>query len=145
MIKANELRLGNLLDNGYNIVHVTSINLDYNEDREPISEIGVCLNGNLYDEVVIKEAAFGIEVKPIPLTPEWLERCGLVNNEIMPSYKLHMAVRPYQTAIQGVFPGEWQVTLIDAVPYPIGQTIKYVHQLQNLYFALTGEELQIKL
>jgi hypothetical protein len=29
----------------------------------------------------------------------------------------------------------------------IGQylTIKYVHQLQNLYFALTGEELQINL
>lgn len=26
----------------------------------------------------------------------------------------------------------------------IGQEIKHVHQLQNLYFALTGEELEIK-
>jgi hypothetical protein len=26
----------------------------------------------------------------------------------------------------------------------IGKEIKYVHQLQNLYFALTGEELLLK-
>jgi hypothetical protein len=29
----------------------------------------------------------------------------------------------------------------DGVKYPIAFDIKYVHQLQNLYFALTGEEL----
>ena len=27
---------------------------------------------------------------------------------------------------------------------PIDCNIKFVHQLQNLYFALTGEELEIK-
>lgn len=32
----------------------------------------------------------------------------------------------------------------DGVKYPIAFDIKYVHQLQNLYFALTGEELILK-
>lgn len=81
----------------------------------------------------------------IPITSEILELFGFENGEIRPSYKLHMAVRPYQTATQGVFPGEWQVVLLDAVPHPLGQTIKYLHQLQNLYFALTNEELNVKL
>ena len=33
---------------------------------------------------------------------------------------------------------------VDGVSAPPSVVIKYVHQLQNLYFALTGEELTIK-
>jgi hypothetical protein len=56
-----------------------------------------------------------------------------------------MGVRPYEAATQGIFLGEWAVTLVDAIPHQLGNTIRYLHQLQNLYFALTGEELKIEL
>ena len=121
MIKANELRIGNFL-NVINRAHIV-VTAEH-----------------------IKSIAEGDkDYHPIPLTPEWLERCGFRDGEIRPSYKLHMDVRPYETATQGVFPGEWAVTLVDTVPHQLGHTIRYVHQLQNLYFALTGEELKIEL
>jgi len=58
--------------------------------------------------------------KPIPLTEEWFLKFGFEGNS-------------------GTF--AWKLS-------PAGKVInvecKYVHQLQNLYFALTGEELILK-
>lgn len=76
-------------------------------------------------------------VKPIPLTEEWLSKLGF----IFP---------------QGEYckKDDWTI-VVDCDPFHIhklgekdsvhfeGFNIKYVHQLQNLYFALTGEELKI--
>jgi len=69
--------------------------------------------------------------EPIPLMPEILEKFGFE--------KLH----PYKIWSNGKCglsykeDGTWHET--------IGNSFKYVHQLQNLYFALTGEELNINL
>lgn len=57
--------------------------------------------------------------KPIPLTEEWLEKFDLVYVD------LGQFIRIYGHDF-------------------LLSKIKYVHQLQNLYFALTGEELTIK-
>jgi hypothetical protein len=82
---------------------------------------------------------------PIPLTPEWLERMGFKQ----------MAIGKYQDD------GNWHLKKTDCtiafddryahkdnnISYngcTIWQTVKFVHQLQNLYFALTGEEFTIK-
>lgn len=64
---------------------------------------------------------------PIPLTPEWLERCGF---EFAPSVGYYVYELPNKP--QG----------IDSIK--VGSGV-FLHQLQNLYFALTGEELQIKM
>lgn len=68
------------------------------------------------------------DFKPIPLTKEWLIRFGFEE-----------------------YGNGWHNGLIWYVnnkcwfgKSPIIENIKYVHQLQNLYFALTGEELTIK-
>jgi len=74
--------------------------------------------------------------KPIPLTEEWLIKFGFEDNQKVKGVKY----------IDGVI-------AIDCIRYGKGwclandeyhPNIKYVHQLQNLYFALTGEELTIK-
>lgn len=79
-----------------------------------------------------------IAKEPIPLTEEWLERLGFedlpdwLNEWKKDIYWLNEVGETFQLGI-GVTTPKWQRT-----------QIKYVHQLQNLYFALTGEELEIK-
>lgn len=68
--------------------------------------------------------------KPIELTEEWLLKLGFIidNGWFKIGYLKLFPIRDlYYRAI-----------------VPITKDIKYVHQLQNLYFALTGEELTIK-
>jgi hypothetical protein len=70
--------------------------------------------------------------EPIPLTEEWVLRLGFekvdnhdykFNNYVVDLY----GIRPY-------FGESWQ---------DYRTPIDYVHQLQNLYFALTGTELKL--
>lgn len=81
------------------------------------------------------EAAFS----PIPLTPEWLERFGFEMDDSLN---------------QGILNGHW--FLGNEVDYKswylirrdtnaiIKRHVTTVHQLQNLYFALTCQELELK-
>jgi hypothetical protein len=101
------------------------------------------------------------DIDPIPLTPEWLERCGFVK-------LVHLGRNEYSLWIDEVLTIETLFILNnrteeivvrivttnenDDENIPLGAFVtyknvncKYLHQLQNLYFALTGEELQIKL
>jgi hypothetical protein len=134
MIKANELRIGNILN----------LLIKNEMGGEVKSRVATSLSIDAIKDICERSDADDFW-ESIPLTPEWLERCGFKDGEIRPSYKLHMDVRPYETATQGIFPGEWAVTLVDAIPHQLGNTIRYVHQLQNLYFACQGEELKIEL
>lgn len=123
-MKANELRIGNLVRvikaGGYNnigdIVKVDSID-SYGINKWRDMGASGC---NSFD---------GIE--GIPLTEEWLVKMGFkyVNT-------LHDSTK--------VFEGEPFLYYKDGYARISIHTpdILYVHQLQNLYFALTGEELQ---
>jgi hypothetical protein len=74
-------------------------------------------------------------IEPIPLTEEWLLKFG-GRKTIVEDYPIYF-VNPFDIE----FYKNESVVLIS------GNTevkIKYVHQLQNLYFALTGEELTFK-
>ena len=67
------------------------------------------------------------DIEPIPLTPEWLEGFGfkpLVNDWQIKGMIIHTRKRGYVVNTRT-------------------QVIKYVHQLQNLYYALTNTELEI--
>jgi hypothetical protein len=121
-MKATELRIGNWV----NVV-------DKNYQVTQILERGVnCgLIGAMYDIV-----------KPIPLTEEWLERFGFERYEEYDEggfvdfrYVLH---------INGLdFVSFWNSEELTVVNQPqTGVDVEYVHSLQNLYFALTGQELE---
>ena len=68
-------------------------------------------------------------ITPIPLTEEWLLKFGFKQN------------KKYKYWEFGKFIIDQNFTLCDI---DIKVTIKYLHQLQNLYFALTEKELEIK-
>ena len=124
MIKSNELRLGNwvLLDweNTYRRVNLNT--LCYITRSEKLG----------------KKHPF----KPIPLTEEILLKCGFVYIESKNVYKLYLP-NDNQLLIGFNFQNElrlyYKVFNIDLVE------IKHLNQLQNLYFALTNEELTITL
>lgn len=75
------------------------------------------------------------EIEPIPLTEEWLERFGFekILFSIPTAYKTEDGFRVKEDER-----GYW-------MQYKYGLVvIKHVHQLQNIYHALTGKELTIK-
>ncbi len=77
-------------------------------------------------------------ISPIPITPEWLERLGFelhkpCGDEGFIKWKHKNGV--YLLWIEGKF---WHDH------WSTGIWINSVHQLQNLYHALTGQELTVK-
>jgi len=84
-------------------------------------------------------------VEPIPLTEEWLDRLGFEKNENRtadPQYDYWKkdCLGWNLTWTNGNL--EWQILKRDLEKeYRPELNIKYVHQLQNLYHSLTGEEL----
>lgn len=118
MINANELRIGNLV---------------ISAKTDDVWEV----------DSIPNDAQ--ITAKPIPLTGEWLERFGFEDNtknifgktiieldEDGEGYNVFVK----QQNVDGAIPPSETILL--------EQTLQYVHQLQNLYFALTGEELKRK-
>jgi hypothetical protein len=87
------------------------------------------------------------EVSPISLTSEWLERFGF---EIMDAEVDFMEYEIEGTDISicndgGLdFESENPYYFLWDGNYQHKTVVKYVHQLQNLYFTLTGEELTLK-
>ena len=117
---SRELRIGNLLDRG-----------DYICKVKTIEEEGLILEPINYKEEIFVERY----IKPIPLTEDWLIKLGFFEK-------------------YGSCYNRWNIklfTLIDSEDddgnlkgeFIFNGTleVKYVHQLQNLYFALTGAEL----
>ena len=72
--------------------------------------------------------------KPIPLTEEWLVKFDFIRNE----YLNRWIFRDNE-----YFYFDMEFSLWFEGSYTCVQ-VEYVHQLQNLYFALTGNELEIK-
>lgn len=90
----------------------------------------------------------------IPLTEQWLEKLGFKKE----TYGIHEGANYKHTLWfgdwhfnygkhkngQGYFIIQSNGGYDDAGELDIIETCKYVHQLQNLYFALTGKELTLK-
>jgi len=120
MILSSELRIGNWVTVIGNFEQIEEISKDYFETKSVIS---MCSD----DET---------EPKPIPLTEEILLKCGFVKDGDL--YHNNIALH---LGSDGTF--NYNVNFFE---YSNLQEIKYVHQLQNLYFFLTmGEELNIEL
>jgi hypothetical protein len=119
-MKANELRMGNFVEGEQGYVYPWELSDFYD-----------CYNDHNSHEYVNS-------VKPILLTEEWLLKFGFekVNRDV-PAYEKENLI------VEWLFE-RWTGRLYMDV-YNSIQIIelKSVHQLQNLYFVLTGEELTI--
>lgn len=76
------------------------------------------------------------QVEPIPITEEWLEKLGFENGSIEINNENHLICE----TLMDDDDFHWQYNFNnEGLVF-----IEYIHQLQNLYFALTGEELELK-
>lgn len=123
MIRPEELRLGNIV-----------IAKSSSYEDVPIKITGITstfLNGIAY---IINLPVSGItinDIEPIPLTEELLLKCGF-----KPHY---FGIKTYYNPLLEL---DHDLKLM-GVDYNI--QVKHLHQLMNLYFALTGKELEVKL
>lgn len=107
--------------------------------------IGNWVHYNSFDGVVCSSDLFDIDkgiikAKPIPLTKEWLERFGfeLLNKSVEYWGKNGFCFTWLKDNIEK---SDCLYLFLDGLSVNKRPEIRYVHQLQNLYFALTGEEL----
>ena len=117
-MKASELRIGNLI---------------FTHKEEIIVVKGIDTEGL----ILFKEDQniFDFKCKPIPLTEEWLLKFG---------FKKDLGNDLYLDSTSTSF-FIWQnnrVELLDDKNNICISHCEYVHQLQNLFFALSGEELK---
>ena len=113
-MKASELRIGNY------IFLTKDVNKSY---------VITKTSGAIIDYIECES----VLSKPILLTEEWLLKFGFEKGSLIyknDSFNLNGEI---------VFKGENSFRY-----FGLETKIKYVHQLQNLYFALTGYELTIK-
>lgn len=76
----------------------------------------------------------------IPLTEEWLLKFGFEEMEFENCFSINYA--PFEFKVE-LLPKEDFIIFKNRNENTHHAQCKYVHQLQNLYFALTGEELTI--
>jgi hypothetical protein len=131
-MKAHELRIGNLLlDRGDKVLR-----LDYWDFMKPAQRMFV-------EGLEVHPLTEDLEYcQPILLTEEWLLKFGFMQyidfGVKMGTYdKIPLCGFTYSIHTKKVM----IMHKGNSISHWLDVEIKYVHQLQNLYFALTGEEL----
>lgn len=144
-MKASELRIGNLVEI-LTTTRDTMIPLptgkygEINNIRQDKVQIKYIFETNPEKHVLFNRSHNTI--RPIPLTEEWLVKFGW-------NYYIHESVYKKWGKVKAN-DYVYRYTIIQSdkgFVHPTsdgGVKLNYVHQLQNLYFALTGEELTIK-
>jgi hypothetical protein len=130
-MEAKELRIDNYVNIGLK-------SSDLRTDYDAITASG------LMDLQVNKESS-SFTYEPIPLTEEWLVKFGFTKD------KKHTKCCDLKLEndfyLQGIGYGKsnfkYEVILTDSNDNEL-TLVKHVHQLQNLYFALTNKELKLK-
>jgi len=122
-MKATELRIGNLLNYQTAEGDILTATIDW-QDLKWLSE---------------DEKGFNLVHNPILLTEDWLLKFGFKYSLTLDDFMFKdkndiFEMQPYKKGFLN------SVLWCDN---EILQELKYVHQLQNLYFSLTGEELSL--
>lgn len=137
MIKPEELRIGNLVNPKIgDFEHVATI-----------TALGINAWMELdFDEIDLSQTQqmeYG-EIEPIPLTPEWLEKFNLTKSKIL-GIDCWILYEVGDLFLEEMTEGSFIAGLkTEKGASYFAWNIDYVHQLQNLYFALCGTELEIK-
>lgn len=142
-MKVQELRIGNYIMD-------SPINGD-----EPLEVHAIYSNLVIHEDTHI----YNDEIRPIPLTEEWLLNFGYIHNKEWEIFHLseysienishqknsrlvlrfiNGKIQCLQFYLDSMSNPQWQPRLIFI------QEIKYVHQIQNIFHELTNEELTIK-
>ncbi|WP_336704419.1 hypothetical protein [Chryseobacterium indologenes] len=138
MIAPQELRLGNL---------VTIDNPDFHKKMKGIPVIVNGINFRIERDfpkstasISVTDGKFSYDqfnefISPIELNEDWLFKLGYECNKNEYSISGHDRFNVFQS-VKGPY-----IFCDDKIAI---KYVKYVHELQNIFFALTGEELTIK-
>lgn len=118
-MEATELRIGNYLQ--YKSGEVFQI---HSQDFSSLESIPEYLHPN-----------------PIPLTEEWLLKFGFKKLSAI-SFEKYINANKSFTIVYSMNAKRWSFPYHHKINTLV--SFEYVHQLQNLYFALTGKELLLK-
>ena len=124
MISCNELRLGNRLLVDKNLQQVSMITgtavftIDADEGHEQTA------SEHSYDQI-----------EPVPLTDDVLKQCGFIYHDYFKFWQL------VTTGIRSEMDMNNDYDVIDFSRRPILRKVRFLHQLQNVYFMLKGREL----
>lgn len=152
-IKANELRIGNYVSDDDGYLYKVNGFKPFDHSVRCDEEEGCNILIDLYQQDGSIKKSYEIEsylCKPIPLTEEWLLKFGFKKwgNDDSPrtiSYEFKgWSVFPPNSFcdFKNGFGFMWYKK--DDNIESARVVIKHVHQLQNLYFVLTGEDLTFK-
>jgi hypothetical protein len=140
MIQVNELREGNLLQ-----YFIGEEGYEWEPTKITYHDLRWCSEEN--------ENFNGVH-KPIPLTEEWLLKLGLHKADRVGRYGYIYRIceidscwcveKDWREDSSHFFGIEYTDTVEELMDrsFNFSYELRYVHQLQNLIFALTGEELQ---
>ena len=108
----------------------------------------VLLNGE-YHTVRVSSLLMCNHLKPIPLTPELLERCGFVK-EPPRHYTLVLSKEVNGIEQLSIYFGDdgeilFQQLVGGGYYQGVDVPVSSLHQLQNIYYALTAIELDVKM
>ncbi|HEU4633848.1 MAG TPA: hypothetical protein VFS22_07685 [Flavisolibacter sp.] len=133
MINANELRLGNYLMQKVFTRIITT----------PCT----------YQHFELLNKGESKDLFPLVLKAELLEKCGFIENK---NYPLLPSAREFRLVLPVIGSNQNEIfayiknnkecfARATANGLPVSNNIYHLHQLQNLYFSLTGEEITIKI
>ncbi len=126
LLEPKDLRIGNILLYKGMYVHVTNLSLDIDDEYE--ETIGFCKLGETTNEMGGWNRNICADLKPILLTPELLGDAGFHKDE---DWVIIVGFN-FTSSDQGYVCGD-----INGANTPL----KYIHQLQNFFYALVGTEL----
>ena len=122
-MNANEVIIGNYI-------------IERNDNMQTVDMLAERAIG--FDNMLVPE----YECNPIPLTEAWLLKFGfgMLNKSYFSTPpRTRTNNSPYSLIYTKDLNGDWYILINESVRF----YLEHVHQLQNLYFALTGEELTI--
>ena len=120
-MKAKELRIGNLIFKNNDIYEISSL-----------------FFVDLHDGLIRESYNNNYDIKPIPITEEWLLKFGFIKDMAW-TYSIELINNNrlvYYLGEKG-----WS---IGHKNYSDFTNLIYIHEVQNLYFAITGTELKLK-
>lgn len=131
MIRTNELRIGNLIE-------LSEDTLSFKKlfPSKYVQVDGIKRNDVLIDTPIGLRSVIGYN--PIPLTEEILLKVGFKVSINKTCYG--MITESGRTRLSIFHDGLFKVSCED-----LEIKVKHLHQLQNLFFTLTGRELEVKL
>lgn len=131
MIKANDLRVGNFIkfNNHLEKEKIVQVNLRF---------FASWAGGRNPDEMKVDEEISNYYTE-IELTPDILQRCGFDWS----IYHQAFHKEGFDLDINECYPKGYALCRFKRKGDPIVPNIFYLHQLQNVYYSLTGSELEV--